>query len=129
MSVREVRGKNSSSTSLHEVIGEVHSHFFRDKITLEATGAHFYRKSGAVDFGFYLHQIGFPGSPGAVFSVAYLVAGCSMFSAEFTSPRHISFLKNYLFSRTISNFNDNVKPPACLHQLCRIQPSGENIGL
>jgi hypothetical protein len=71
------------------------SNFLRDEITLEATGAHFYRKSGAVNLGFYLHQIGFPGSPGAVFGVAYLVTGCCMFSAQFTCPRHISFLTKY----------------------------------
>jgi hypothetical protein len=70
-------------------------HFFGDKITLEAAGAHFYGKSGAVDFGFYLHQIGFPSPPGAVFGMAYFIAGYGMFSAQFTSPRHISFLKKY----------------------------------
>jgi hypothetical protein len=56
-------------------------HFFGDKVAFKTAGAHFYRKSGAVDFGFYLYQIGFPGTPGVVFGMADLIPGYGMFSA------------------------------------------------
>ena len=82
--------------------------FFGDKVAFEAAGAYFYRKSSALNLGFYLNQIGFPGPPGAVFGVANLIAGHCMFSAQITSPRHciLPYINSAL---TIANFEKNVK--------------------
>jgi hypothetical protein len=49
--------------------------FFRYKITFQTTGTHFQGESGAVNFGFYLYKVRFPGAPGAVFGVANFIAG------------------------------------------------------
>ena len=63
-------------------------YFFGDAVAFKAAGANFNRKSGAFDFGFYFYQVGFPGTPGAVFGMAYFITGSRMFSAKLTGPRH-----------------------------------------
>ena len=86
-------------------------HFFGDKVAFQAAGAEFYRKSSALNLGFYLNQVGFPGPPGAVLGVADLIAGHSMFSAQITSPRHDIFpsLPYIIVPSTLPNFEKNVK--------------------
>jgi hypothetical protein len=64
------------------------SDFFLYKIAFQAAGAHFQGESGAINLGFYLYQVGFPGPPGAVFGVADFIAGHGMFSANITGSRH-----------------------------------------
>jgi hypothetical protein len=61
------------------------SDLFRYKVAFQAAGAHFQGKSGAINLGFYLYQVGFPGPPGAVFGVADFIASHGMFSAKITS--------------------------------------------
>jgi hypothetical protein len=60
--------------------------FFGDKITFQAAGADFQGYGGTPQLGFYLDQIGLPGTAGVVFRVAHRIAGNRMFSAYIAGP-------------------------------------------
>jgi hypothetical protein len=55
-------------------------------VALEAAGADLKGYRGAVELGFYLLEVRFPGAAGVVVGVAYLVPGDGVFSADIATP-------------------------------------------